>query len=119
MSVLTRIHEGMDVFDRTGDKVGKVDYVYFGDEDATTPQADVATPSERATRDDTVVDVVAEAFRSEDMPEELRQRLQLHGFVKVSTGMLRSDRYVLPEQIASVTGEAVHLNVAHDELLSS
>lgn len=119
MSVLAQIHEGMDVFDRTGDKVGEVDYVYFGDEDATTPEADVATPSERATRDNTIVDVLAEAFRTEDLPQELRERLQVHGFVKVSTGMLRSDRFVLPEQIASVTGEAVHLDAAFDELISS
>lgn len=118
MSVLTRISEGMDVFDRTGDKIGEVDYVYFGDEDLATPEVDAATPSERVTRDDTIVDVVAEAFRTEDLPEELRERLQMHGFIKVSTGMLRSDRYALPEQIASVTGDAVHLNVVLDELIS-
>ena len=118
MSILTRITEGMDVLDRTGDKIGEVDAVYFGDEDAATPQADVATASERATRDDTIVDVVAEAFRTDELPQELRERLLVHGFVKVGTGMLRSDRYILPDQIASVTGEGVRLNVTLDELVS-
>lgn len=117
MSVLSRITEGMDVFDRTGDKIGEVDYVYFGDEDPTTPEADVATTSERGTRDDTIVDVVAEAFRTEELPQELRERLQVNGFIKLSTGMLRSDRYVLLEQIASVAGDGVHLNVALDDLV--
>lgn len=40
----------------------------------------------------------------------------MHGFIKLSTGLLRSDRYIMPDQIASVTADKVHLNVALDEL---
>mgnify|MGYP001313382605 FL=1 len=118
MSFLSRINEGMDVFDRTGDKIGEVDYVYFGETDVATPEVEAQSVSNRDPREDTLVDLVADAFRADDMPDELRQRLQMHGFLKLSTGMLRSDRYVLPEQIASITSNAVHLNVALDELLS-
>lgn len=116
MSVLTRITEGMEVFDRTGDKIGEVDYVYFGDDNPATPEVEAATPSDRDPREDTIVDVVAEAFTVDDMPEELRERLKMHGFIKLSTGLLRSDRYIMPDQIASVTANKVHLNVALDEL---
>ena len=116
MSFMSRINEGMDVFDRTGDKVGEVDYVYFGEIDPTTPEVEATTPSDRDPREASVVDIVADAFRADDLPEELRERLQMHGFIRLNTGMLRSDRYVLPEQIASVTSNAVHLNVKLDEL---
>jgi len=119
MSMLTRIKEGMKVLDRSGDKIGDVDYVYFGDDNPATPEVEAATTSDREPREETLVDVVAEAFTTDDMPKELRERLKLHGFIKVSTGMLRSDRYAMPEQIASVAGDEVHLNVALDDLPSA
>lgn len=118
MAFLSRINEGMEVFDRTGDKIGQVDYVYFGEDNPVTPEAEAADVSERNPREENLVDIVAEAFRGNDMPDEMRERLQMHGFIRLNTGMLRSDRYVLPEQIASVTDNAVHLNATLDELLS-
>ncbi len=119
MNLLHQIREGMDVYDSTGERVGTVEYVHFGDENPARPGPEAATPSPMLERDPTLVDMVAEAFSTDDIPEELQQRLRLHGFVKVDFGLLRSDRYILPDQIAGVSADKVHLNVSQDELVSS
>ena len=79
MSFLSRINEGMDVFDRTGDKIGEVDYVLW--RRTLPPRKRAQSVSNRDPREDTLVDLVADAFRADDMPDELRQRLQMHGFL--------------------------------------
>jgi len=116
MGVLTRVTKGMEVIDQTGDKIGEVDYVYFGENDPSTPEVEAATISDRDPRGDTLVDMLAEVFTVDEMPEELRERLKMHGFIKLSTGLLRADRYIMPDQIAGVAGDKVHLNVEMDEL---
>jgi hypothetical protein len=54
------------------------------------------------------------------MPQEIQDRLRLGGFIRIDmAGMLRADRYALPEQIAAVHGQKVTLNVSRDELLTA
>lgn len=116
-NAMTHIREGMDVYDVNGDKLGSVVGVYFGDEDPNRPGAETAS-APRDTTPDTFVENLAEALNPpDDMPEELRQRLQRHGFIKVDTGILRQDRYVMPEMIAGVGDDRVDLKISSDEAL--
>ena len=47
-----------------------------------------------------------------------RQRLLLQGFVRIdANGLFAADRYVTPEQIASVSADGLMLNVSKDELV--
>jgi hypothetical protein len=115
---LNQIHKGMNVFDSSGDKIGTVDWVKMTDEIPDTPQAEQITTQPGVTRDRTFVDNIAEAFSSDDVPEEVRERLLRDGFVRIDTdGIFSSDRYVLPEQIASVTDSDVIITKRRDELI--
>lgn len=118
-NILTQIREEMTVFDRNGDRVGDVVFVQMTDELPGEPGPETATPTaSEATYDGTLVEDIAEAFVGEsDLPDEMRDRLRREGFIRVDVGMLRSDRFVLPEQIASVTSDGVYLNVDGDDLL--
>ncbi len=119
---LELVHEGMKVFDREGKEIGKVDMIRMsgvsnaaGDRGLgpmTTASSDRGLPS------DTLVTDVASAFANDHLPEELRERLMHNGFMRVDAkGLFASDRYVLPEQIARVSGDGVHLKVSRDELI--
>lgn len=118
MHVLERISQGMPVFDSGRHEIGKVDYVKFVDEDAAgEPLAsgldeDVEHPTQ------TIVDNLAAAFTSDEVPDEVRERLLHDGFVRLdAAGLFASDRYILPSQIAGVTSEGVMLNVTKDQLV--
>jgi hypothetical protein len=39
-----------------------------------------------------------------------------YGFIRIDEGALRSECYVLPDQIASIHDGEIHLNVDDDEL---
>ena len=116
---LRSIEEGMKVFDRERHEIGKVEYVQFGDDDPDTPEVEAAAPNTLDRRDRTIVDDIAMAFTaSDEVPDELRQRLLEQGFVRIdANGLFASDRYVTPDQIASVTGDGLMLNVTKDELI--
>ena len=69
-------------------------------------------------RDDTLIDNIAEAFRVDELPEPIRKRLLHQGFVRLdAAGLFAADRYIMPEQIDSVSGEGLMLNVSRDELI--
>ena len=116
---LTRITEGMKVYDRLHHEIGKVDRVQIGDDDPTTLEVEAAAPADLRTRDESILDSVAEVFApDDDIPEEIRERLLQQGFIRIdSSGLFSADRYVLPDQIMSVSGDAVTLNVSKDELI--
>ena len=109
--LLRYVAEGMEVYDLGGERVGTVGFVKLSDD---TIASRVAHPKEYAGEiasfDQTLTD---NHVRIED-----RERLIRHGFVKVNTGLLFSDRYVLPDQIEDVTDTRVWLNVAYEDLLS-
>jgi hypothetical protein len=118
-STLRNIEEGMKVFDRDRHEIGKVEYVRFGDDDPDTPEVEAAAPNTLDDRDRTLVDDIALAFTADDgLPEELQQKLLQQGFVRLdANGIFASDRYVTPEQIDSVSGDGLMLNVTKDELI--
>lgn len=116
-SSLRFVEQGMRVFDREHHEIGKVEWVQFGDDDPDTTEIEANGPS--AGRDDnTLVDVIAKAFTTDNVPEELRDRLVHQGFVRIdANGLFAADRYVMPEQIDSVSGDEVTLNVTKQQLI--
>jgi len=113
------VEEGMKVFDRERHEIGKVEYVQFGDDDPATPEVEAAAPNTLDDRRDTLLDSLAQAFSAnDDLPEEIRQKLLQQGFVRIdAAGLFAADRYVTPEQIASVSDAGLTLNVSKDELV--
>jgi hypothetical protein len=118
-TTLRFVEEGMKVFDRERHEIGKVEYVKFGEDDPDTAEVEAAAPNTLDRRDRTLVDDIALAFTaSDDLPEEIRQRLLEQGFVRIdANGIFAADRYVTPEQIDSVSGDGLMLNVTKDELV--
>ena len=115
---LARISEGMRVYDRLHHEIGTVEYIKMSDDDPSTPEVEAAEP-ERSPRRDSLINNIAEVFAPADrLPEELRDRLLQQGFIRIdSAGLFSADRYVMPDQIMSVSGDAVTLNVSKDELV--
>ena len=118
-STLRFVEEGMTVFDRERHEIGTVDYIQFGDDDPETIETEAAAPNRLDQGERTLVDAIAEAFSvGDDIPDEIRARLLQQGFVRIeANGLFAADRYVTPEQIASVSGDGVMLNVTQDELV--
>jgi hypothetical protein len=111
----------MASYDQEGKKIGTVKRVYLG---AATGEADQrglgpATPSASGSSETSLLEDFAKAvFSTEPVPEELRQRLLRHGFIRVDcTGIFTSDRYALSDQIAQVSDAGVALGVRRDALL--
>jgi hypothetical protein len=119
-NLIMNIREGMTVYARDGKKVGRVEDVQFGDEDLSQPGVETSDAQDVRKMDETLVDVVAQAFSLPNRaPEEIRERLLRYGYMKVDTGLLASDRYVEADQIADVNGDRVELSVTRDELVKA
>ncbi|HEV8310791.1 MAG TPA: hypothetical protein VGW35_24290 [Methylomirabilota bacterium] len=120
---LARIQEGMTVYDRDNVRIGTVRRVYLG----ASSEAEIGrgvgavSPPDPDRFDRTFLDDLAGGlFASDSMPEELRERLAQHGFMQIdSAGLFAADRYVLPEQIASVSGDEVRLSVRRNGLMKA
>jgi hypothetical protein len=121
VNILAQVRDGMTVYDHNGDSIGTVRLVRMSDEmpDQPGPETASTTTSDRM-REDSLIDDIADAFTHESrLTEELRARLLHQGFVRIDLGVLRADRFALPDQISSVSDEDVHLNVAADDLIKS
>ena len=120
-NTLKFVEEGMKVFDRERHEIGKVEYVQFGDDDPATTEVEAAAPNTLDRRDRTLIDDMAMAFTAgDDLPEELRQKLLQQGFVRIdANGIFAADRYVTPQQIASVSDGGLMLNVTKNELMKT
>jgi hypothetical protein len=118
-NVLAQIQKGMHVYDQNGKGVGKVEYVQFGDENPDQPGIETVTAQRPPEPGDELMAKALEAVKAEDRePEVLRARLVRYGFVRVDPGILRSDRYILSNQIARVSGSRVELSVPRDQLIT-
>jgi hypothetical protein len=116
MHVLEKISEGMKVVDSKNHEIGKVEWVKLVDEDETGQP--LAADVEHPDRDKSLIDTVADAFRGDELPDEIQQRLLHDGFIRMDAdGLFAADRYVLPDQIAGVTTDSVVLKVTKDELV--
>lgn len=111
---ISRVREGMDVVDADGEKVGEVALVRLGDPDAVTLAGQEGPDEDRGILND-----VASVFGGGDepkVPEAIRARLIHEGFIKIDGGLLGDDQYALADQIATVAGDTVRLNVDKDDL---
>lgn len=120
--ILQQIREEMRVYDREGEEIGQVEKVYLGSvsEDVDAYGAGPATAYDPdLPGEGSLIDNIAEVFTADDkLPEVLRERLLRHGFIRIdSSGLFTGDRYVLPDQIATVSADRIYLNVAQDELI--
>jgi hypothetical protein len=120
MQTLPRdIHNGMRVLDADRKEIGKIDDFKFSeneDQPEVTP-ADLDR-ADRDEDDDSLVRDVARAFAPDDLPEALRDRLLCEGYARLDTkGLFAADRYILPDQIISSTGDELLLNVRKDDLM--
>ena len=127
--VLNEVKEGMTVYDAESEEIGEVDLVYLGTEAAgetagpsgetVTGRQSVTAPNlEPVADEETWLDDVAEAFDlGPHLPEVLVERLKRHGFVRLEGGLFGGHRYIIPDQIASVSADGLHLNVHEDELI--
>jgi hypothetical protein len=114
LQLLNYVQEGMDVYDRRGNKIGKVGLVFSGADEYETGGADQPILG----LDETLVpDAVRKLFPPDRVPDVVRKRLFQIGFLKINTGLLGSDRYVLSNQIETVLSDSIYLNVDKDEML--
>lgn len=117
--VLHSIHEGMKVFDANHDEIGRVEWVQYGNDDPATMELEArSTEGMGEGRRPSLMDNVIDAFRVDDLPEEIRSRLLMQGFVRIDAeGIFAADRYVLPEQIAGIADDELMLNVDKAQLM--
>jgi hypothetical protein len=121
-NILTRIREGMEVYDRDGKRVGTVQQVYMGSvgDQAVESGGQPTTVSRADVQDATGFpdNLLTGLTRDRDLPETVRGRLLHDGFMRVDGhGLLSSGRLVERDQIESVSGDRVTLNAAEADLI--
>ena len=111
------IHKGMKVFDNAQKHIGKIDDFRFS-ENEDSPNLQPAELNATDRRRDSVAENIAAALGADQLPEVLRDRLLREGYIRLDTaGLFAADRYILPDQIASTSADAVVLNVSKDQLI--
>jgi hypothetical protein len=119
MNTLPRdIQIGMKVYDSRHKEIGKIDDLKFPENalDPDVEAADIDGTDRR--RPDSLLETIAEAFGDDEIPQPLRDRLLVEGYIRLDTaGLFAADRYILPSQVASVSGNEIMLNVEKDQLI--
>lgn len=108
--------KGLQVVDRRGCEVGKVEFVKLGDPAAVMPS------SQHASGDGDLMSTLAEAMVDcrPDLPTKIAERMLRLGFVKVDgSGTTDTDLYIPADEIASIIDGTVRLAVTLDELASN
>jgi hypothetical protein len=97
-------------------RITKVEFVHFSEMNGFESTG-AASLSDESAREN-LTKFMAKHFPSDDLPEELRERLLMHGYIKIdSKRLFGADRYVISDRIAAVENNRVHLEVADDEQL--
>ncbi len=110
------IEEGMTVVDLAGEKVGKVEYVQFGDPQAVTTEGNDLERPGGGFIGEAAMAVFGDE-REPDVAEPLRSQLLRYGFIKVDgPGLLDKDRYVRADLVGNVSDDIVTLKVSRDQL---
>jgi hypothetical protein len=120
--MLLQIQTGMKVYDRNKHEIGTIEYVQFTDEDPDSPGPETATSTldKTSAEPNGFINSIARAIDGGDnLPDELRQKLLRDGYIRIDTGILKSDVFALPEQVSSVSSERVYLEATREELISA
>lgn len=120
--ILEQIKEDMDVFDSQGNHIGDVEDIYLGsatDEEREMGTGPASAGERYAPSEESFMQDLAAALGGEiRIPRELVSRLLYEGYIKLdSDGLFAADRYILPDQIAAVQSDGVHLNVEREKLV--
>ena len=112
--MLNMIEEGMKVYDNNGEEIGTVEFIHFSEANGKELTLAASLPDEHEEAD--LVGFIRKLFGSDNLPEELRERLLMNGFIRVdSARFFGADRYVMLNQIAKVEKNGVHLRVEDSE----
>ena len=120
-NLLSKIRRGMPVYDQSQKQIGVVDYVQYGDEDPLKPRKRVSheygTENGEWIMESEAGDEL-DVFAPDDIPDLVRERLLLYGFVRLDApGLQNVERYIFPNQIHSVEGSQVTLKLSKEELI--
>ncbi len=88
---IERVRTGMKVLDADGEMVGRVHDMAMGEPDAVVPDADLAEAS--------------------PVPPEHRSRLLRTGYIEVTPGLFKHNRFAAADEIAEVDDDGVHLAI--------
>jgi len=122
-NLLARVADGTEVYDSTGEHIGKVDAIYLGaaadgDRGEAAPATTSGVPADALDADVKIFSGLF--FTKSDIPKEVRERLRYNGFIRIAPhGLFRSHRYAMREQVVAVGGDRVTLSVPESELLKS
>ena len=109
--LLNSVRVGMDVVASTGDKIGKVDDVYFGSS---------SVPERETKKIVSLADLARALVSGNPIPEVLRQRLLHDGYFRIEgTGLFGGHMYVLPEQIDVMASETIGISATREELIKA
>jgi len=132
VDLIGQISNGMKVYDMAGKVVGHVDGTYGGARGESVPAAVTVinapaaapvtgqqpVPIVEAVSAQAKVPVFDHALDTdEDLPAELRERLEHDGFIRIDAGFLKHHRYALRDQIARVDEGVVALNILAEYLI--
>lgn len=103
---LQEVHEGMSVVDVTGARMGTVEMVKFPSDGQATTQGS------ETRRGGFLFRLFAPRPPGPDVPEPMRSRLMMSGYIRVDgPGLTDTDRFVPANQVARVRGDVVQLAV--------
>lgn len=111
---IAQVHEGMEVVDPGGQKIGKVGDVHMGDPEAVTAQG------EQPRREGGIIGAVAAALTDEEqLPRQEQEELSRLGYVRIDRHHLGGGRhlYASSEQVRGVVDGVVHLTVSEADLV--
>lgn len=123
--LLPQIREGMKVRDSGGDEIGTVERVQMGGGndpvDAERQSREAAGPADETPGLFGIqpVNALASAVAGggNAIPDEEMQGFERKGYIEIdSRGLFSANRYAAVDQIASVSGDTVVLNVPGDAL---
>ncbi|MDL1899867.1 hypothetical protein FBR02_03765 [Anaerolineae bacterium CFX9] len=120
--LLHQVKTGMTVVDAQETRLGVVDRLQFGDENAVDVDVNngmmVDEDETEMERMPAPLQAFVSAFEGNELlSDELKAMLVTHGYLHVDGGMFSGKWYVTPDQIARVDGYQVYLNVSQDELI--
>ncbi len=129
-SLLARVKQGMKVYDNENHEIGKVKDVFLGEashqiEEEGKGPVTTSGSTDTSGLNNTPDYAFGGAFdwhedKDSDQERLEEARLRRYGYIRIDSSMLfAADRYALPEQIASVSGNRVTLKVPRESLMKS